>query len=125
MAEECLGIRAYRTPTSHQSTAYKRKILERVRFDERYKILGDHEHFWRIMRLRRGRDLIRLGYSDKVLAVFASPGLSGKNYKQQSKEFIAAGRTNGINMLSLIFAAFIKFGVGRLVGKIKSRELGE
>ena len=74
----------------HQSTAVRRDLLTRLRFDTRYRIAADHD-----LLFRARAQGARFFNCDEVVAIYVSGGLSAQQYEQCIREWADIARLHG------------------------------
>ena len=68
-------------PFCHQSTFVRKEILERYRFDEKYRIIADIDAF-----LRMYEDGLSFSYKPECVSVFSNDGISQTQRVKSIKE---------------------------------------
>src|SRR5262249_51349866 len=74
----------------HQTTAVRRELLTRLRFDINYRIAADHD-----LLFRARAQHAKFFNCDEVVAVYASGGTSAQNYALCKLELLDIARSHG------------------------------
>jgi glycosyltransferase involved in cell wall biosynthesis len=75
---------------AHQATAVRRDLLQRLRFDTRYRLAADHD-----LLFRARREQVRFFNCDELIAVYDGGGRSLGNFRRCHQEWAAIARSHG------------------------------
>lgn len=106
---QCRGLYSYRTTTSHQATVYAAKVFRELEYDIRYRLVADHDLFWRLQRASLSGSRVGFVCSDKVVASYQTPGLSGKRHILQGIEIGISGVRNKIQWHYILVVLAARF----------------
>jgi len=96
--------------THHQSMVYRREVVGRLRYDERYPIAADYK--FTLNYLEKCRSFVKI---DRALSVFAIGGISQKHAKQGRIEQMDIRRTMNLRNGLIPYRQFS----GQIVKRIK------
>ncbi|QXX76683.1 glycosyltransferase [Methylovirgula sp. HY1] len=75
---------------SHQATAVRHSLLQKLRFDTTFRIAADHD-----LLFRARKEGARFFNCDEIISIYAGGGMSAKNYPLCKQEWARLGRNHG------------------------------